>query len=205
MRLKKKSLLRRILETYNVEIDSFRDEIDNYREELVDDERVIAAARQNHGFLTSKELCTILGISRLQAIHKLNALYLKGVFRISYDDFGLHSTFILSEYYLKNGPSLHAGSSNSNPRKRFQLQGREPKTSSAALSDAAMIELACRFEGDLTPAIVCVQSKTTLEKAQKRLDELHASGVFDLEVTEQGGLVYRLKDHSAISRLRGKV
>jgi len=63
---------------------------------------------------------------------------------------------------------------------RRQIEGREKM----------VLRIAAARGGKVTPEEVAMESNLTVDQAQKLLDELCTQGAGQLQVTEQGGLVY---------------
>jgi hypothetical protein len=167
-------------------LDIFR----RYREAVnsISDKEVIALAAAADGKISPTSLCAQTDLSFNQAKIKLTAMHWKGVFNAKYDYTEGYSVM----YVLKNRDLL-----------RQQFSSPPPPRSVAphALSDAVAITTAVRLKGKITPALLCVRANVPVEDARRKLEELQRKGVFDIQATEDGTIVYLLNDLSAFEEL----
>lgn len=168
-------------------LDIFR----RYREAInsISDKEVIEIAAANNGKISPTSLCTQTEISFNQAKIKLTAMHWKGVFNAKYD----HSDGYTVTYLLKNRDLLSQPTTYSPVRRQNFSDDR--------LSDAIAITTAVRLKGKITPALLCVKADVSIETAKRKLEELQRKGVFDIEATEDGTLVYILHDLAAFEEL----
>ncbi|WP_299455794.1 hypothetical protein [uncultured Microscilla sp.] len=61
-------------------------------------------------------------------------------------------------------------------------------------SDKDIIEVAVANGGRVTPTVLCARLDISIDEATSKLENLHTKGVFTLENTEAGHLVYVLID-----------
>lgn len=61
-------------------------------------------------------------------------------------------------------------------------------------SDKDIIDVAVASQGKVTPTTLCAKLDISIDEATARLEELHNKGIFELENTESGHLVYKLVD-----------
>lgn len=59
--------------------------------------------------------------------------------------------------------------------------------------EVILVRLAHQKKGELSVHDVVVQLHVPTEKARNMLDSLHIKGVFDMDITEEGSIKYRLK------------
>lgn len=61
-------------------------------------------------------------------------------------------------------------------------------------SDKDIIDVAVASQGRATPTTLCAKLDISIDEASTKLEELHTKGIFELENTESGHLVYKLVD-----------
>ncbi len=82
---------------------------------------------------------------------------------------------------------------NSNKEKIAIPTEEEERTT--PINDSDILRLAIDHEGRLTPTLICVEKRISLEDAQELLDKLYEKGAFHIEVDEENGnLEYLLRD-----------
>jgi predicted transcriptional regulator len=63
------------------------------------------------------------------------------------------------------------------------------------IDDSEILKLAIENDGRLTPTLICVEKKISLDDAQEVLDKLYEKGAFHIEVDEYDGMIeYWLRD-----------
>jgi predicted HTH transcriptional regulator len=146
--------------------------------ELTDNQVIEWMIGQN-GCITSRQLAEKSGISRNQAIIKLNAMLIKNLIEIDYHHYDPYwdNFYKLPKSDLWN-PAMSLG------------QVKPKKTTE--LTDSQVIRLALQNQNYLTVAYLCAQAEVSLEEAQKKLEELYLKNVFELNINENGGLIYTL-------------
>ena len=70
----------------------------------------------------------------------------------------------------------------------FRL-AQEVEAQRIELDDASLLKLAIEHGGKLTVSQLCLKTKSSLDEAQDRLDELYDKGVFFLDIDEQKGKI----------------
>ncbi|EAY30627.1 hypothetical protein [Microscilla marina] len=139
----------------------------------VSPEDAIVIAQSHQGRLTAGQLARNSSLNYLQASLKLHCLSQKGYFRTALTDAG-------EVYLLKQGKE--AGSLSHFSKKHLHL------------TDAEVLSAAIEHSGSLTPTRLCVATGSSIDVAQKKLEELHLKGVFELEVTNSGVILYVLNE-----------
>ena len=156
----------------------------------ISDKEVIAIAAAAGGKISATSLCAQTDLTFNQAKIKLTAMHWKGIFNQKYD----YSEGYAVTYLLKNRDLISYANYISAP-----LRAATPPAT--ALSDALTITTAVRLKGKITPALLCVKANVSIEEAKKKLEELQRKGVFDIQATEDGTLIYVLHDLSAFEEL----
>ena len=57
-----------------------------------------------------------------------------------------------------------------------------------------IIELAKNSNGKLSVASLCLKANLSIEEAERELGKMHEKGIFEIELTSNGTIVYVLKD-----------
>lgn len=72
--------------------------------------------------------------------------------------------------------------------------GFENQTHSRKVSDKDVIDVATANQGKVTATILVTRLDTSIDEATQKLEDLHNKGIFTLENTASGHLVYKLVD-----------
>lgn len=141
---------------------------------------VVRIAQENNGRLTPQLLSEKTALSRGEASRKLYLMLSEGVFRYEYDDNYL-PVFALSNVVKRalDNPSENDLSFNYLPPR---------------LTDRDVINIALETDGRVSPTSLCVKGDVNIDEARTLLERLHAKGVFDVEIKDNGNLVYILND-----------
>ncbi|EAY29553.1 hypothetical protein M23134_00437 [Microscilla marina ATCC 23134] len=70
----------------------------------------------------------------------------------------------------------------------------EPSKSTPQVSDKAVIEVAVANNGKVTSTVLCAKLDISVADATAKLESLHNQGIFTLDNTDSGHLVYVLVD-----------
>ncbi len=147
----------------------------------VSQQDVIALAQETAGQLTASVLASKTPLSITQARIKLGTLANQGVFKTKYD-------------YRENITVYHL--------KKPELFGEIKKSKrKKSVKDAAVIKLALETQGRLTPALLCLKTEMPIDQAEAYLRQLQKKGVFDLEVDNDGAIIYLLKEYDTLKNL----
>jgi len=160
----------------------------------VSEQDVIIMALENENKITAASLSTHTPLSHMQASRKLQAMSTKGILQMKYD----YSTNYASYYKVKH-PDLFKNLSNTTSN--FSITS---KKEAKALSDAEVISAAVKAKGRLIPGVLCINADITIDQAKAKLQELQYKGVFDIEVTAEGAMVYLLNDYKTYRDLMGE-
>lgn len=136
-------------------------------------EDVLGIAQDNHGQVTAGKLARETQLTYVQAMLKLQCLFEKGYFSMAFGNF--------TEVYVVKPARIPLGL-NAKARKRTKL------------TDAEVIKAVMETGGKITPTALCVALECSLEDARNKLEELQLQDVFDLEVTNEGTVLYVLND-----------
>ena len=155
----------------------------------ITDADVIAIAKQLGDRVTASSLATYMHLNIKAAEKRLKKLSKKGVFYTTVND--------NSRIYILTNANLIQ--TNHIP----QLNQKKP-SSAKEVSDSEVILAAVKTQGRISPGMLCMATQLSVEEAGKKLMELQHKGVFDIEATPDGGLVYLLKDWDSYQHLLGK-
>lgn len=160
-----------------------------HREKMrsVSSNHIIALALENGGKITAPVLAARTSLSVGQANMKLYGM--SGVFYTKYDYRDQSQVFVLKK------PELYRGMNLTQP-----VQAPSEPVSQGP-SDAEVIQLALKAKGRITPGVLCVKAEISIDEAKKKLQELQHKGVFDIDATESGGLVYVLNELDSYEEL----
>ncbi|NJL14341.1 MAG: hypothetical protein HC913_15910 [Microscillaceae bacterium] len=143
---------------------------------------VVKIARNHRGRLTPRTLSEYTDLSESEASRKLHLMLYEGIFKYEYDENYL-PVFTLSNV-------VQRALLDSPP----DLQPLYLRSEVTRLSDSEVIGIALKANGRISATSLCLRGKVPIEEAQYILERLQARGVFDVEVTENGTVVYRLHD-----------
>jgi ribosomal protein S25 len=143
--------------------------------------------------VTVAELVVIFGINvseaqallnRLKNAGKLNTLFNQSFRRIYVINKSLHTP----QAVLRDAP-----------QKRNRTQLAIPEQEKIKIPDADVLQLAIEYDGRLTPTLVCIKLKVSMDEAKMKLENLHEQGVFELAIDEQNALLeYQIRDRSLL-------
>lgn len=146
------------------------------------DRDLVALALAKGGKLTAGYLSSATELTNPQAWWKLTQVVNKGIFKQEYDNATLSTLFILKhpELYQDVEPA-HASA---------PVVSQNPPS----LTDAQVIAAAVKAGGKITPGMLCMAADISITAAKEKLQNLQHNGVFGIDATEEGGLVYILQD-----------
>ncbi len=148
----------------------------------ISNSEVVRLAQDHEGKLTPQLLSEKTELSRSEASRKLYLMLSEGVFRYEYDDNYL-PVFALSSVVrraLENTQDIP-----------YTTYLQAPPTQ---LSDGEVIQIAVESGGRISATSLCVKGNVSIDEARHLLEHLHTKGVFDVEIKENGSLVYFLND-----------
>lgn len=149
--------------------------------EKLSNREIIALAQRSGGQLTVGKLLSESSLNAQEAQAKLQELTQVGILRVKYRWWKGETLYLLNDSVILNLKMEEAPT----PLK---------KQTSASLPDAEVIRLAVETGGKLTPALLCLKAKISIDEAQAVLGRLYQKEVFTLEVTEGGAVAYVLMD-----------
>lgn len=158
----------------------------------VTENEVIAMTLANDNKITSAALSTHTALSNMQARQKLTTMLSKGILIQKHDTSQGYATY----YKLKYPELFKDLPKNSGSKIRTSKTEKE-------LTDAEVIAAAVKAKGRLIPGILCINAQISIDQAKDKLQELQHKGVFDIEVTEAGGLIYLLNDFETYQQMMG--
>lgn len=151
------------------------------------DEAIIALAYEFNGRLSADRLQRRTKMTWEKAYERLVMLQIKGVFEAEYKAEHknailpwLITTFVLSEEYWHEAKTLQT-------------------SSPALLTDADMIRCAMDAGGTVSAAQVCVLMYISVDAAKAKLDELTTKGVFTTHISDEGTVLYEVRDTRLLS------
>jgi hypothetical protein len=142
---------------------------------------VVKLAREYNGRVSPAILSERSLLSLPEAERKLYIMLSEGVFHYEYDE-NYQPIFVLNNLIRK---------AQHNPESRPQLPvtGATPR-----LSDSEVIKIAVEAKGRLTATLLCLKAGISIDESQSVLERLHLKGVFDMQVTDSGSIMYILND-----------
>lgn len=153
----------------------------NQLDTKVSNREVVELAEDHGGKITVAELAKNSNISTSEAKSKLYSMMNKGIFNYQMSS-GMQEEFHLT-HTIKDALRGHEKPSN-----------LSTKHYNKKLNDSEVIKLAAASGGKITSALLCVETDISIDEAKNMLDNLQEKGVFEVQVTENGALVYELID-----------
>lgn len=145
----------------------------------INDEEVIDWMVSRQGKITSRELAALSGLSRNQAIIKLNAMCVKHMIEIDYQ----HYDEGWNNYYKITHQTMLT-----------KLNDKPLKKSKSRISDGEVIHLAMQNNNFMTATLLCAKTDLNYEECQDKLEELYMKNVFELLVSDNGTIRYVLRE-----------
>lgn len=144
----------------------------------VSDKEVIQIAREVGGRVSAADLVERTSLTIGEANLKIQQLLNSGILR-----YKLNESFKV----------VYELDSSIKKRKVLPLKAvkKEERTMS---SDGDIIALAVKSKGRLSAAALCMKSGMSIDDAERRLKFLQEKGVFDIEVSDNGTILYSLND-----------
>lgn len=129
-----------------------------------------------------KEAKAILG--RLKKANKLTMLYNQGFQQI----------YVINKSIATNQPILR-----DQPRKKDVQKLAIPEQQKIKIPDADILQLAIDNNGRLTPTLLCIKLKISMDDAKMKLEGLHEQGVFKMAIDESNSLLtYQIRDKTLL-------
>lgn len=146
---------------------------------------VVRIAQENNGKLTPQLLSERTDLSRNEASRKLYLMLSEGVFRYEYDD------NYLPVFALSNVVKRALESPNENDIPFAYLAPR--------VTDSEVITIAVESQGRISPTSLCVKANISIDEAKTLLERLQMKGVFDVEIKDNGSILYILNDFDLLA------
>lgn len=142
--------------------------------------------------VTVAELVVIFGIDIYEAKALIQRLKKSG--HISTLRKGLKYIYVINQSIRLKEPKFRTSSRKSELQK-IQI----PSEGRIKIPDADVIQLAIDHEGKLTPTLLCLKKKISIDEAKQKLEELYEQGAFVMDVDEENYVMeYRLRDRSLL-------
>jgi hypothetical protein len=147
---------------------------------------VVKIAREHNGRVSPALLSERSLLTLPESERKLYIMLSEGVFHYEYDE-NYQPVFVLNNLIRR---ALH------NPENRLNTH---TSLAPSRLTDSEVIKLAVETKGKLTATLLCLKAGISIDEAQATLERLQLKGVFDLQVTENGSMLYVLNDIDLLS------
>lgn len=142
--------------------------------------------------VTVAELVVIFGIDIYESKALIQRLKKSG--HISILRKGLKYIYVINQSIRLKAPKLRTSAKKSALQK-IQL----PIEQRIKIPDADVIQLAIDHAGKLTPTLLCLKKKISIDEAKQKLEELYEQGAFVMDVDEVNYVMeYRLRDQSLL-------
>lgn len=142
--------------------------------------------------VTVAELVVIFGIDIYEAKALIQRLKKRGKINILRK--GFKAIYVINQSIHLKEPKLRTTSKKSDLQK-LQI----PNEERMKIPDADVIQLAIDHEGKLTPTLLCLKKKISIDAAKQKLEELYEQGAFVMDVDEENYVMeYRLRDRSLL-------
>lgn len=146
--------------------------------------QVVEIAEENNGKITISHLSSICNLSTGDARAKLYAMMSAGIFEYGMNE-KMQEEFVLSRN-VRDALKNNSKKSSSHNQKNNDI------------NDSEVIKLAAKSNGKLTTAALSMKAGISVDKAQELLNKLQDKGVFEINVTDNGAIIYQLIDTDLI-------
>jgi len=103
-------------------------------------------------------------------------------------------------YAVKKSLNSNAPVLRNVPKKNDAQKLAIPETQKIKIPDAEVLKLAIENNGRLTPTLLCVKLKISMDEAKMKLEDLYDQDVFLMQVNEENALLeYELRDKNLLS------
>lgn len=167
-------------------------------EGLTEVEIIDAVLRYSDDYqITIAELVVVFGLEIEAAKQVLKRLRKSGLVKRLWKGFSL--IHVVKDPLVKTKPKLEVSKVASKMKlptnnKLLQEQVR------LKIPDAEVLQLAIKHKGRLTPALLCLKLKISMEEAQIKLDDLYEQGAFIMDINQKEALVeYHLRDKNLLA------
>lgn len=167
--------------------------------QVVSDQELVALARQHKGEVSAALLCEHFGLSLSEADTKINNLLMSGVIEQKYEwewtDWSSMFNGTKTKYVMKGLPNKHflPKRQTTAVTKAANFEPHQQRNK-GEVSDSEVIGLAVQMKGKLSASTLCLKLNISVDEAKKKLEELYKKEIFEVNVSENGTLVYILAD-----------
>lgn len=167
-------------------------------EGLTEGEIIDAVLRYSDDYqITIAELVVVFGLEIEAAKQVLKRLRKSGLVKRLWKGFSL--IYVVKDPLVKTKPKLEdskVASKMKLPTNNKLLQEQVK----LKIPDAEVLQLAIKHKGRLTPALLCLKLKISMEEAQVKLDDLYEQGAFIMDINQKEALVeYHLRDKNLLA------
>lgn len=167
-------------------------------EGLTEVEIIDAVLRYSDDYqITIAELVVVFGLEIEVAKQVLKRLRKSGLVKRLWKGFSL--IHVVKDPLVKTKPKLEISKVASKmklPTNNKLLQEQVK----LKIPDAEVLQLAIKHKGRLTPALLCLKLKISMEEAQIKLDDLYEQGAFIMDINQKEALVeYHLRDKKLLA------
>jgi len=142
--------------------------------------------------VTVAELVVIFGIDIYEAKDLIQRLKKNG--NLSVLRKGLKYIYVINQSIHLKEPKLRTS-----PRKSQLQKIKIPTEERIKIPDADVIQLAIDHDGKLTPTLLCLKKKISIDEAKQTLEALYEQGAFVMDVDEKNYVMeYHLRDRSLL-------
>lgn len=142
--------------------------------------------------VTVAELVVIFGIDIYEAKDLIQRLKKSG--HLSILRKGFKYIYVINQSIRLKEPKLRT-----TPPKSQLQKIPIPTEQRIKIPDADVIQLAIDHDGKLTPTLLCLKKKISIDEAKQKLEELYEQGAFVMDVDEQNYVMeYHLRDRSLL-------
>jgi predicted transcriptional regulator len=147
--------------------------------------------------ITIAELVVVFGLEIEAAKEVLKRLRKSGLVKRLWKNFSL--IHVVKDPLTKASPRLEVSKLASRmklPKNRKLLEEQVK----LKIPDADVLNLAIKHKGRLTPTLLCLKLRISLEEAQIKLDDLYEQGAFIMDINQKEALVeYHLRDKNLLA------
>lgn len=143
--------------------------------------------------VTIAELVVIFGINIYEAKSLMNRLKKADKLTMLYNQ-GFQKIYVINKPIGSTKPILRE-----QPRKKDRIKIELLEQEKIKIPDAEVLQLAIDHDGRLTPTLLCIKLKISMDEAKRKLENLHEQGVFKMAIDEKNALLeYQIRDRSLL-------
>lgn len=138
--------------------------------------------------ITVAELVVIFGIDIYEAKALIKRLKTHGMLTVLRKNF--KHIYVIKKSVRQKMPKLRQ-----TPKKKNAAKIAIPEQAKIKIPDSEIIQLAIDHEGKLTPTLLCLKKKISIDAAKQQLEELYEQGAFVMDVDKDNYVMeYHLRD-----------